>query len=65
MGSATLKSSEPMGSSTRRHRMVDTYWVMMSLVSAPGWRRRFLFLLVRFHDTDQRREGGGNTKLDV
>lgn len=44
MGSATLKRRTPGGSTSRRQRMMETYCVRMSLVSAPGCRRRLRFL---------------------
>ena len=44
IGSATLKSNTPGGSTILKHLMVATYWDRISLVSAPGWRRRFRFL---------------------
>jgi hypothetical protein len=44
IGSATLCRSTPGGSRMRRHRIVEMYCVMTSLVSAPGCRRRLTFL---------------------
>lgn len=44
MGSEMRCSRTPGGSTILRHRMVDTYCVMMSVVSAPGCKSRLMFL---------------------
>jgi hypothetical protein len=44
MGSATLNSRTPGGSTMRRHLMVATYCDKMSFVSAPGCSKRFRLL---------------------
>lgn len=44
MGSEMRCSRTPGGSTILRHRMVETYCVMMSFVSAPGCKSRLMFL---------------------
>ena len=43
-GSATLYNKTPGGSIIRRQRIIDTYCVNISFVSAPGCKSRFRFL---------------------
>ena len=44
IGSATLRSNTPGGSTILKQVMVVTYWERMSFMSASGRRRHFRFL---------------------